>query len=171
MIEHGVYFAHGMESGPWGRKITALAEVAREHGFFVESPDYRFTRDPDERTRHLIALQPRAGGRLVLAGSSMGGYVAAMADAHLEADGLFLMAPALYMPGYAQEPATKSPRIDVVHGWRDDVIPVDHSIRFARARLADLHILDSDHGLGDRIATLRSLFAAFLVRVLDGGGG
>ena len=28
-----IVFSHGQGSGPWGRKISALAEVARSEGF------------------------------------------------------------------------------------------------------------------------------------------
>ena len=43
-------------SGPWGTKITRLAEVARARGFEVMSPDYRHTHDPKERVAHLLRL-------------------------------------------------------------------------------------------------------------------
>ena len=36
-----VCFNHGKESGPWGSKITALAEVAKGNGFAVKSLDYQ----------------------------------------------------------------------------------------------------------------------------------
>src|SRR2546430_13666602 len=32
-----VVFSHGQESGPWGRKISALAEVARSEGYLAHS--------------------------------------------------------------------------------------------------------------------------------------
>ena len=35
-----VLFAHGKESGPWGSKIQALAEIAKYYDYRVESPDY-----------------------------------------------------------------------------------------------------------------------------------
>ncbi|MFT6901716.1 MAG: hypothetical protein ACJAXS_001915 [Colwellia sp.] len=35
-----VIFSHGKESGPWGSKITKLANVAKELGFGVDSIDY-----------------------------------------------------------------------------------------------------------------------------------
>src|SRR5690348_225810 len=98
-----VVFAHGKESGPWGTKITRLAEVARALKFDVLSPDYSRTHDPKERVAMLLELAPRAG-TLVLAGSSMGGYVSAMACAALKPRALFLMAPALYFPGWDEEP-------------------------------------------------------------------
>ncbi len=156
-----VYFAHGKESGPWGHKIRALAEVARARGFHVESPDYSFTHDPDERIRHLLSLRP-SGEPLVLVGSSMGGYVSAIASRELRPKGLFLLAPAVYMPGYAEEPAPRAERIEIVHGWHDTVIPVEHAIRLARTCSARLHLLDSEHTLNDQIPYLTQLFGLFL---------
>ena len=58
-----VVFAHGQESGPWGTKITALAEAAQALGWAVESTDYRVLpdkNDPDARVAHLLALRPQA---------------------------------------------------------------------------------------------------------------
>jgi len=159
-----VCFAHGKESGPWGTKITRLADVARARGFDVMSPDYSHTHDPKERVAHLLQLAPRAG-QLVLVGSSMGGYVSAMACAALQPQGLFLMAPALYFPGWDEEPAA-CPRIAaVVHGWRDDVVPVERGIAFARKNRAALHVLDSGHTLNDQLPALALLFDALLERV------
>ncbi len=40
-------------------------------------------------------------GHLVLVGSSLGGYVSLAAAPTLHAKGVFLMAPAIYMPGSA----------------------------------------------------------------------
>lgn len=164
--ENLVVFAHGMESSPWGSKITALAKIAREHGFRAESPDFRHTQDFDLRVDHLLQLEPRCNGRLVLAGSSMGGYVAAHACTKLRPAGLFLMAPALYFENYDAEPGHCPTLTTVVHGWNDDVVPVDRALRFARSRNADLHLLDSGHTLNDRISVLENIFANFLERVL-----
>lgn len=156
-----VYFAHGKESGPWGHKIRALAVVAQQAGFAVESPDYTFTHDPDARVRHLLSLQP-AADCLVLVGSSMGGYVSAVASRTLAPSGLFLLAPAVYMPGYDADPAPRAELIEVVHGWRDDIIPVANAIRLAERHRARLHLLDSEHTLNDQIPYLEVLFARFL---------
>src|SRR5665213_1684631 len=41
MANRYVVFSHGKDSDPWGRKITALADVARGEGYEVESVDYR----------------------------------------------------------------------------------------------------------------------------------
>jgi alpha/beta superfamily hydrolase len=161
-----VCFAHGKESGPWGTKITRLAEVARARGFEVMSPDYSHTHDPKERVAHLLQLAPRAA-QLVLAGSSMGGYVAAMACTALRPQALFLMAPALYFPGWDDEPPGCPPLATVVHGWRDDVVPVERGIEFARRNRAALHVLDSGHTLNDQLPALALLFDDLLNRVSE----
>lgn len=160
-----VYFAHGKESGPWGHKITALAEVARRHGLVVESPDYSFTHDPDERVRHLLALNPPTRESLVLVGSSMGGYVAAVASGTLAPAGLFLMAPAVYMPGYEADPVPRAGHVTVVHGWRDDIIPPEHAWRFAERHRAALHMVDDGHTLTASVPTIAALFDRFLESV------
>ena len=157
-----VVFAHGKESGPWGTKITHLAEVAQLRGFAVLSPDYSHTMDPDERLRMLTeTLRPQAQ-TLVLAGSSMGGYVSAMACAALQPKALFLMAPALYFPGWEQEPAGVPSLCSVVHGWKDGIVPPERGIRFAQRNHAALHLLDSDHGLNDQLPALALLFGQLL---------
>jgi len=157
-----VYFAHGKESGPWGDKIRALADVAKQHGYQVESPDYSDLIDANKRAERLITLC--TGKQVdVLVGSSMGGYVSAVTSAVLQPKGLFLMAPAFFIPGYAiEEPQTGTVKTVIVHGWNDDIVPVENSIRFAQSRKAELHLLDSGHRLNDQIDMLCLLFNGFL---------
>ena len=121
-------------------------------------------RDSTARVAHLLQLAPRAR-RLVLVGSSMGGYVAAHACAALKPQALFLMAPALYFPGWDTEPAGIPGLCSVVHGWRDDIVPVERGVRFAQAHRAALHVLDADHGLNDQLPTLELLLGELLDRV------
>lgn len=158
-----VVFSHGKESGPWGAKITAMAEVVRAAGMTAESVDYRGLDDPAERVRRLIAAAAAFERPLVLVGSSMGGHVAGAAAAALEPRGLFLLAPAFYMPGYEQyTPRDIRCPAAIVHGWHDDIVPVENSIRWARERSAALHILDSGHRLEDRIGEICALLREFL---------
>ena len=157
-------FAHGKESGPWGSKIRALARVAWARGYRVISPDYRGLADPQARVDKLVALAPQAD-RLVLVGSSMGGYVSAMACADLQPDALLLMAPALYLDGYPGEPRDCPADSLVVHGWRDDIVPVASAWRFARERNAALHLVDDGHRLADSVALIAGLFDAQLARL------
>lgn len=155
--EHLVVFAHGKESGPWGIKITRLAETARRRGFEILSPDYSQTPDPRRRVEQLLALAPKARGALVLVGSSMGGYVSAMACAGIKPDALFLMAPAFYFPGYDEEPAA-APITSVVHGWADDIVPAERALRYAQRHRARLLMLDAGHTLNERLPELDRAF-------------
>jgi len=160
-----VCFAHGKESGPWGLKIKRLAEVAQQRGFAVISPDYSHTTDPAKRVAQLIALRPQAQ-RLVLVGSSMGGYVSAMACAALRPQALFLMAPALYFPGWDEEPAGIPVLCSVIHGWHDDIVPVARAQRFAERHPCELHLIDAEHTLNARVETVATVFDDLLQRVL-----
>ncbi|MDE2349368.1 MAG: alpha/beta fold hydrolase [Gammaproteobacteria bacterium] len=158
-----VVFSHGKESGPWGAKITAMAAVVRDLGFAAVSVDYQGIDDPRERVQRLLDAGRAAVGPLILVGSSLGGHVAAAAARALGARGLFLLAPAFYMPGFeAYTPKDPGCPTVIVHGWRDDIVPVDNSIRWAREHLAALHVLDSDHRLQDRIDDITGLLRAFL---------
>lgn len=157
-----VYFAHGKESGPWGRKISALAAVARSLGWAVESPDYQFTQDPDERVAHLLALAPESDGPLVLVGSSMGGYVSAVASRSLAPQGLWLMAPAVGIPGYPGDTTPVADLVEVIHGWDDTLIPYHKAIAWTHRNNARLTLLPSGHTLNDQIPCLERRFAAFL---------
>lgn len=160
-----VIFAHGKESGPWGSKIQYLALIAGELGFGVESLNYQGMDDPDERIRHLLWHQ-LSGSPLVLVGSSMGGYVSAMACRELQPNALFLMAPALYLEGYPGDPEGCPDDTVVVHGWQDDIVPVDVSIDFARPRRATLHLVEDGHRLKDSLDFLGQCFERQLKRCL-----
>jgi pimeloyl-ACP methyl ester carboxylesterase len=165
-----VVFSHGKDSEPWSRKITALAETARSEGYEVESVDYRprpGSKDADtpaERMSRLADVCKGLHGELVLVGSSYGGYVSIASAPTLHARGLFLMAPAVYMP---QLPELRPRLLDcpttIVHGWRDDVVPYDNSVRFAREYLATLHLVDDDHRLHTQLRFIKYLFEHFLI--------
>jgi predicted alpha/beta hydrolase family esterase len=165
--ENLVCFAHGKESGPWGTKITHLAQTARRRGFEVASPDYSHTHDPHVRIAQLLTLAPKARRALVLVGSSLGGYVSAMACEQLKPTALFLMAPALYFQGFDEEPAGVPPLTSVVHGWNDDIVPVERAIRFARTHGSELHVLCSGHTLTDQLPALERLLDDLLLRALE----
>lgn len=158
-----VLFAHGKESGPWGSKIRHLAAIAEGLGAQVLSPDYSDLADPDARVERLLTLSLPAHDRMVLVGSSMGGYVSTVASQTLKPAGLFLMAPAFYMPGYGvQTPAPGAGQVCVVFGWQDETIPVEHGIRFAQAHRAELYVLDGDHRLNGVLPEVGTLFERFL---------
>lgn len=163
-----VIFNHGQDSHPWGSKIVRLTEVARRRGLLVTSVDYQGMMDPQARVKKLLHSAAASPRPLILVGSSMGGYVAAAAALELQPLGLFLLAPALYMPDYPPlEPAPQRWKTTVIHGWFDDVIPVEHSIRYARACAAQLVVLNDGHRLLGDLAYLANLFDLFLGEILD----
>lgn len=158
-----VCFCHGRESGPWGTKIRRLAQVAERRGCRVVSCDDRDTQDSQERVRRLLAAGPGLGAPLVLVGSSMGGYVAAAASASLQPAGLFLMAPAIGLPGYEHAvPQVNAAQVAIVHGWDDTIVPLAGVLDFARTQQAALHILADGHLLHHRLDQIEGLFADFL---------
>jgi pimeloyl-ACP methyl ester carboxylesterase len=165
-----IIFSHGQDGEPWGTKIVAMAEIARAAGYQVESVDYRGMPDPAERVDKLLAfcntLAKTVTRPPVLVGSSMGGHVATAVSQRVNARGLFLLAPAFYMAGfeeYTPEPAACP--ITIVHGWNDDVVPVDNSIRYAREYRARLHLIDSDHRMTADIRDITQYLAQFLLQL------
>ena len=163
-LQRHVVFSHGQASGPWGRKITALAEVVRSEGYQAHSVDYRGLDTPRERIARLADYCKELTGDLVLVGSSLGGYVTVASASVLHARGIFLMAPALYFP---ELPPLRAGIVDcptaIVHGWHDAVVPFEHSVRFAQTCRAALHLLESDHNLHNQIRVIQNLFEYFLI--------
>ena len=163
-----VYFSHGKESGPWGSKIHRLASIASEHGCTVESIDYTDLMDPDQRVERLRDILNKEEESFILVGSSMGGYVSLVAADDVRTHAAFLLAPALYIPGYKQQRYDPAARhVENIHGWSDDVSPPEHSIRFAKEADCTLHLIDGDHRLNSSIEMVEDLFGRFLKRVLS----
>ena len=54
---------------------------------------------------------------------------------------------------------------EIVHGWYDDVVPVENSIRFAQSEHANLHILNGNHGLTENLDDINLYFQQFLKRI------
>ena len=160
-----VCFSHGKESGPWGTKIKQMAPIAKELGFAVESIDYQGISDPDERVDKLLHWYYEFSGRVVLVGSSMGAYVAAVAAEKLEVDGLFLLAPAVSIPGFGKvsNPQIKTNKSAIVHGWQDEVIPVSLIIDFAQKQNVALHLLPGEHDLIGVLPAVLDIFSNFLM--------
>ena len=158
-----VVFSHGQESGPWGTKIRAMAELAKGLSCKVMSIDYQGIADPAERVEKLKREAGAIDDRLILVGSSMGGHVATAAADELDAAGLFVLAPAYFMPGFeSMTPEPPGMPMLIVHGWHDDVVPVDNSIRFARSCAATLYLVDGDHRLTANIDEINAQLDRFI---------
>jgi len=104
---------------------------------------------------------------IILVGSSMGGHVAASAAGEPGVIGLFVLAPAFYMPGFERLTPPHPPvPAEIVHGWHDDVVPPDNSYRWAAGCAATLHMVDGDHRLTANIDEINYYLARFIKRVV-----
>lgn len=151
-----ILFCHGLESGPHGRKYRALCAAGLE----VQAPDCR---GMNLAARVDLLLQVLAGApSALLVGSSYGGLAALCAALlHRERGGsvhaLVLCAPALWR---SEPPADRlvlrapAPTV-ILHGRRDEVVPVTLSQRFAADHPeVELIEVDNDHGLAGSLELL-----------------
>ena len=164
--------SHGFESGPDATKVTALAEAAERLGWTHERPDYTgfdarrdisTLGDVEARQAHLLALATDAArrGPLVLAGSSLGAYLAARVSLEVPIAGLFLMAPALRMGRLPDLDAASVPT-SILHGWDDELIPAQAVVDWAHARRARLLLVNDTHRLSDHVQASAQAFAHLL---------
>ena len=164
--------SHGFESGPDATKVTALAEAAERLGWTHERPDYT---DLDARREvsafgdvmaRLQRLQQLAHdasthGPVVLAGSSLGAWIAARVSLEVPLRGLFLMAPPIHMGPAPTLDAAAVP-ISIIHGWHDELIPAAQVVEWAAARDARLLLVDDSHRLSDHVQASADAFAQLL---------
>lgn len=157
-------YNHGKDSSPAGEKALAFSEAAGRHGYAFASPDYRHHPDPDQRVEQLLALDRSGYDQIILIGSSMGAYVATVAAETIKPGGLFLLAPAFYLPGYRRtEFNPPADRTWVRHGWRDEIAPPEHSWRFCQKYQIRLVMLDADHRMLSQLPGLVREFERFLL--------
>ena len=167
--------SHGFESGPDATKVTALAEVAQRLGWTHERPDFtdldarsEVSRvgDVPARLQRLMTLATAAAARgpVVLAGSSLGAYISAIASLQVPVKGLFLMVPPLTMGPMPALDAAKVP-LSVVHAWHDELIPAAGVIDWAAQRSARLLLVNDGHRLSDHVQASAQEFAALLQRI------
>jgi predicted alpha/beta-hydrolase family hydrolase len=164
-----VILSHGSDTGPDATKVSVLAKVAESMGWSTERPDYR----EDDKLGHAASIAPRIA-RLhqciasstappVLVGSSMGAFVSGLASLELPVAGLFLLATPALIPG---NDLAFDVRLDVptllIHGWRDEVCPLDEIYEFAGRRELPLLVVNDDHRLGEHIDAIGRQFALFL---------
>lgn len=164
-----ILLSHGSDSGPQATKVSALAALAEGRGWRTRRPDYR----EDDAHGHAASVAPRLA-RLnaaigacdtppVLVGSSMGAFVSALASLEHPVAGLFLLATPEAIPGsgVALDLRQNVPTL-LIHGWRDEVCPLDDIYAFAGRRQLPLLVLDDDHRLGGSVAAIERQFTLFL---------
>ncbi len=165
-----IILSHGLESGPDATKVTALAKVAGDLGWASIRPDYldldasRDVAAITARTARAVESAP-AQGRVVFAGSSMGAFISGFASMQRECEALFLMALPVSVEGYDFDfKAAPVPTV-LVHGWRDELCPVDAAIEFARKRGDTVHLVNDDHRLGAHVDYCAEAFRQLLLKL------
>lgn len=164
--------SHGLHSSPAATKVSAMADAAEQLGWTSERPDYaeidarNDVRDVDRRLARLLERVQATSGRFVLAGSSMGAFISALASTQLpdpkQCAGLFLIAPPVALPGYPRRLEAAAVPTRVIHGWQDEVCPVAPVIDWAGARCDRLVLVDDGHRLEQHVAFCAEEFARFL---------
>lgn len=155
-----VQFIHGLEGSPQGAKARLLAT------HFTANTPAMDTRDfPGCVATQAAVIASFAPD--VLIGSSFGGGVAVelLRRKHWNGPTLLLAQAALMYDREARLLADVP--VWLVHGTRDDVVPIEHSRRLARTGTPDLVRLievDDDHSLagmvasGELVAVVRELY-------------
>jgi alpha/beta superfamily hydrolase len=166
---------HGFESGPDATKVTALAAVAERRGWTCERPDFtdldakREVSDLGDvaaRVQRLLGLALPAAeqGPLVLAGSSLGAWIAGQVSLRVPVAGLFLMAPPIRLDASHPFDAAAVPT-SIIHGWDDELIPADDVIAWAQPRRATLLLVDDTHRLSAHVDASAAAFDALLAKL------
>lgn len=164
--------SHGFESGPDATKVTALAAAAERLGWTHERPDYTDLDgrreisplgDVAARIERLLrlAMDAAARGPVVLAGSSLGAWIAGHVSQHVPVAGLFLMAPPVRLDAAHPLQAAEVP-LSVVHGWSDELIPAADVVGWTCARRGRLLLVDDTHRLSAHVDASADAFAALL---------
>jgi predicted esterase YcpF (UPF0227 family) len=168
-----VFLSHGLESGPDSTKVQALkAEAETFTGVTAVALDHRSTNDPATRLQQMRTAIDESGAlpeNIILAGSSMGGWVCAQTSADTSVRGCFLMAPALAMKDYpGSSPKIQARHTQIIHGWHDDVVLPMPVIELARDQDLPLLALPDGHRLQNSLPRIVLEFRRLMNDCLSG---
>ena len=173
MTQIHLFLSHGLESGPDSTKVKALkAEAELFEGVTAIALDHRSTSDPATRLKQMRAAIDASGAQpenIILAGSSMGGWVCAQTSADTSVRGCFLMAPALAMKDYpGSSPKIQARHTQIIHGWHDDVVLPMPVIELARDQDLPLLALPDGHRLQNSLPRIVLEFRRLMNDCLSG---
>ncbi|MBT2375391.1 alpha/beta fold hydrolase [Pseudomonas fluorescens] len=178
ILSHGFTsgpLSKGLTTGPDGTKVTTLSSVAESLGWSTHRPDFRSDDiDPynyalciEPRLRRLKAAITASPSPPILMGTSIGAYVSALAASQLPVAGLFLLALPTRIPGDNNTLAPKPVPSLLVHGYDDDICPVDDALNFARRHGMPSLLLKKNHFFENSLSILSAHFTAFLATVSE----
>jgi alpha/beta superfamily hydrolase len=160
--------SHGLDSSPRATKVSAMAAAAEALGWTAERPDYSDIdsggriADVSLRLQRLLQQCHQAQRPLLLAGSSMGAFISALATLEVRCVGLFLLAPPVQMDGFPRRLSAAVQPTVVVHGWHDELIPAGDVIRWAQRRHDRLIMVDDNHRLEKHVQYVADEFGRFV---------
>lgn len=159
-----IIFSHGKESGPKANKIVAMQEIVNEFGLKSYSLDYQGMETVEARTDKLNQFMSTIDRPFILIGSSMGAYVSlAAANHNSKVVGLFLLAPAVGFAGYETgNLVLNAGSTKIIHGWNDEVVPVENVYSFAKEHNINIELVDDDHRLSKSINYINDSLRRFL---------
>ena len=169
-----VIFSHDKGEKPNGFIFNMLSGIVTIHGHQYEFMDYTDIQSPDQQAFHLTAHLERETEPFILVGAGVGGYASLLATKHHSPQGIFLLAPALYMPGFAVQEYPSHPLVAILHSWSDTVVPVENSEKYLLSMDRTDHIhqslttLEGDHGLKEVMFDVYKEFESFLLGVTCG---
>jgi pimeloyl-ACP methyl ester carboxylesterase len=168
MSKGHVILSHGLNSSPAATKVTAMAAMAESLGWTTERPDFS---DLDasgdilklhERLERLLQRARAVDGPLVLAGSSMGAFISALASLQVDCIGLHLLVPPPRLQGFPLELEAAKVPIEIIHAWNDELIPAADVIAWAQARHARLILVPDGHRLEQHVDYCARALGRFL---------
>lgn len=158
---------HPLHGGTLDNKVAqTLARAALNRGLIAIRPNFRGVGGSEGRFDHgrgetedLLALAEMAGARFpnlpwTLLGFSFGAYVQHRVAGRLPARRLIMVGPALSLYDF-DPPATPT---DIIHGDRDELIPLDMVGAYAERHGIPLHVVaGAGHFFHGKLVELRSL--------------
>lgn len=164
-----VILSHGRGGSSQDEIIKHFSRVCADLSLSHEAVDDADCQNPEIRTERLMAKVAALGEneKVILMGFSMGGYASLLtAEKYRQVRGLFLVAPGLYLPRYQKRHYRSDLiNVEIVHGWSDDVVIYEHSLRYAHAANATLHLMPGSHMMLSQLGKIDILFSTFLQRV------
>lgn len=163
-------FSHGKLSHPKSTKIQCLEAICRIHGYHPISIDYRSIHNPSHRVNHLLSFyessQDDPTNKIILIGSSQGGYVSTVASKIIKPNGLFLLSPAIGLKGYdIENPIPYATKTEIIHGWNDTIVPIQNVVDYSMRHKCNLHILNDMHNLHASMDIVGYIFDKFLLDI------
>lgn len=130
-------------------KIKLLRLIAKEQKILFTVIDYKKLNSLNNSIDYAINVIKEKNEKIILCGSSMGGYISIVLSNYIESIyGILLLAPAIGIDGYPDiETNIKCKNVKVIHGYNDDMVPYENVINFCINKKIEMHLVNDNHRL------------------------